>query len=115
EVEANLGIQQIRAEAVDRSAFQKADAEFHALIAKGAGFPHAWETIQNLKQHTDRICKLTLSGGEVLLKLTAQHRGIFGAIRARSSAEAVRLMRDHLSEILRILPDIERRYPEWFS
>ncbi|MGL4240292.1 MAG: GntR family transcriptional regulator, partial [Beijerinckiaceae bacterium] len=52
EIEANLGIQQIRAEAGDRSSFQKADAEFHALIARGAGFPHAWETIQNLKQHT---------------------------------------------------------------
>jgi GntR family transcriptional regulator, rspAB operon transcriptional repressor len=112
---ANLGIQRVRAEAGDRAGFQAADAEFHALLARGVGFPHAWETIRDLKQHTDRICKLTLSSPEIMLGLLDQHRAIFAAIREGSTSEAVRLMRDHLATTQRVLPDIKRQYPDWFE
>jgi GntR family transcriptional regulator, rspAB operon transcriptional repressor len=114
-IEASLGIQRIRAEADDRAGFQAADEDFHALLARGAGFPHAWETIRDLKQPTDRVCKLTLASPAVMLDLVEQHRRIFDAVRRQASSDAARLMRRHLTEILRSLPDIKRRFPEWFG
>jgi GntR family transcriptional regulator, rspAB operon transcriptional repressor len=110
-----IEIQRVRAEAGDRSAFQASDEEFHELLAHGAGFPHAWETIQNLKQHTDRLCKLTLSSTAILLDLADQHKNILDAIQQKKSLVATDLMRQHLSGILQKLPDIKRQYPEWFN
>lgn len=114
-IATNLEIQRVRAEAGDRAGFQAADAEFHDLLARGVGFPHAWETIRDLKQHTDRICKLTLSTPEVMLGLLQQHREIFAAIHEGKTSVAVRLMRNHLAATKRVLPDIKRRFPDWFE
>lgn len=114
-IQSSLAVQRVCAEAGDRAGFQTADTEFHALLAEGAGFPHAWETIKSLKRHTDRICKLTLSDPATMLGLVDQHQAVLDAVHSHASAKAVRLMRGHLSEILRALPDIKRRFPEWFA
>jgi GntR family transcriptional regulator, rspAB operon transcriptional repressor len=111
----NLEIQRVRAEAGDRAGFQAADAEFHALLARGVGFPHAWETIRDLKQHTDRICTLTLSTSDDMLALLEQHRAIFAAVCEGATSEAVRLTRSHLTGIQRVLQDIKRQFPDWFE
>lgn len=98
----------------DRREFQRTDALFHDAIARGAGFPFAWETIRELKLHTDRICKLTLTGPEAMTALHGQHRAILDAIDRRDEARGVGGMRAHLTEILRVLPAIEAQHRDWF-
>jgi GntR family transcriptional regulator, rspAB operon transcriptional repressor len=114
EIEANLDQQELHAKYGNRQAFQAVDARFHDLLARGAGFFHAMETLQSLKMHTDRICKLTLSGPDVLSRLVAQHRGIFAAVLAQNQALASELMHMHLSDILNHLPQIQSQNPTWF-
>lgn len=99
----------------DRREFQRTDAAFHDAIARGAGFPYAWETVRELKLHTDRICKLTLTDADAMLALVGQHRSILGAIDRRDEPRAAAEMARHLTELLRVLPEIERRHADWFG
>ncbi len=99
----------------DRREFRRCDAEFHDAVARGAGFPYAWETIRELKLHTDRICKLTMADPEHMTALIEDHRAIIGAIDRRDEEHAVAEMRRHLTEILRVLPRIEAQHGDWFA
>ncbi len=115
EIEAILAQQAVHARHGNRKDFQRADAAFHEALARGAGFPSAWELIQQLKLHTDRICKLTLAEPAILASLTEQHRAIHAAVLARDPDEAERLMADHLLQIMTALPEIQRDYAQWFA
>jgi DNA-binding GntR family transcriptional regulator len=98
----------------DHAAFQRYDELFHIALAEGAGCPLAWEAIQDIKAHMDRICQLTLPGPEAMLPLIDQHRAIVTAIDARDEDAAANAMRQHLTEILRALPRVEAENPELF-
>jgi len=99
----------------DHAAFQRYDELFHIALAEGAGCPLAWEAIQDLKAHMDRVCQLTLPGPEAMLPLIEQHRAIIAAVDAFDEDAAADAMRQHLTEILRALPRVEAEHPELFS
>ena len=115
DIEINLDEQKLHAKHQDRRAFQLADARFHDLIARGAGFPHAWETIQSLKLHTDRLCKITLRETTHIDDLIEHHRTIFDAILRGDTVCAEQAMRSHLSAILDELGTYQAQYPDWFE
>jgi GntR family transcriptional regulator, rspAB operon transcriptional repressor len=75
----------------------------------------AWEAVQDIKAHMDRVCQLTLPGPEAMLPLIDQHRAIMAAIDVRDEEAAAEAMRRHLTEILRALPRVEIEHPELFS
>ena len=99
----------------DHAAFQRYDELFHIALAEGAGCPLAWEAVQDIKAHMDRVCQLTLPGPEAMLPLIDQHRAIVAAIDSRDEEAAAEAMRRHLTEILRALPRVEAEHPELFS
>jgi GntR family transcriptional regulator, rspAB operon transcriptional repressor len=115
EIEALLAQQDVHARRGNRREFQAADAKFHETLARGAGFPNAWDIIQQLKLHTDRICKLTLAAPETLANLTAEHRLIFAAVLAGDAAKAEGVMAKHLARILELLPEIRKENSDWFA
>jgi DNA-binding GntR family transcriptional regulator len=110
-----LELQEQAARRDDHAAFQRYDELFHVALAEGAGCPLAWEAIQDIKAHMDRVCQLTLPGPEAMLPLIGQHRAIVAAIDARDEDAAAEAMRRHLTEILRALPRVEAEHPELFS
>jgi DNA-binding GntR family transcriptional regulator len=110
-----LELQEQAARRDDHAAFQRYDELFHIALAEGAGCPLAWEAIQDIKAHMDRVCQLTLPGPEAMLPLIDQHRAIMAAIDVRNEDAAADAMRRHLTEILRALPRIEAEHPELFS
>ncbi|MCB5175172.1 GntR family transcriptional regulator [Microvirga sp. SM9] len=99
----------------DHAAFQRYDELFHIALAEGAGCPLAWEAIQDIKAHMDRVCQLTLPGPEAMLPLIDQYQAIMAAIDACDEDAAAEAMRRHLTEILRALPRVEAEHPELFS
>lgn len=103
------------AEADDHASFQRYDALFHVALCEGAGCPMAWETIQDIKAHTDRLCQFTIPDTAAMLPLVEQHRRIVAAIDARDADAAVAAMRLHLTEILRALPRVEAEHPDLFE
>ncbi|MET0743558.1 MAG: FCD domain-containing protein, partial [Microvirga sp.] len=110
-----IGMQEDAARRDDHAAFQRYDEMFHVALAQGAGCPMAWDTVQDIKAHMDRVCQLTLPGTDAMVPLIAQHRAIIAAIDARDEAAAEDAMRFHLTEILRALPRIEAENPDLFE
>lgn len=114
-IDTLLEMQMQVAEAGDHAAFQRYDELFHVALAEGAGCPMAWDAVQDIKAHMDRVCQLTLPGRDAMLPLIAQHRAIVTAIDAQDEDAAAAAMRHHLTEILRSLPHIEAQHPELFE
>jgi DNA-binding GntR family transcriptional regulator len=110
-----LEMQEHAARRDDHDAFQRYDELFHIALAEGAGCPLAWEAVQDIKAHMDRVCQLTLPNPEAMLPLIDQHRTIVAAIDARDEDAAAEAMRHHLTEILRTLPRVEAEHPDLFS
>ena len=110
-----LDLQEKVARRDDHLAFQRYDELFHIALAEGAGCPLAWEAIQDIKAHMDRVCQLTLPGADAMLPLVEQHRAIMAAIDAHDADAAAAAMHRHLTEILRALPRVEREHPELFE
>jgi DNA-binding GntR family transcriptional regulator len=110
-----LEMQEHAARRDDHDSFQRYDELFHIALAEGAGCPLAWEAVQDIKAHMDRVCQLTLPNPEAMLPLIDQHRTIVAAIDARDEDAAAEAMRHHLTEILRTLPRVEAEHPDLFS
>ena len=110
-----LGMQEDAARRDDHTSFRRFDELFPIALAEGAGCPLAWEAVQDIKAHMDRVCQLTLPGADAMLPLIEQHRTIVAAIDACDEDAAASEMRRHLMEILRALPRLEAEHPELFS
>lgn len=110
-----LAMQDQAARQDNHAAFQRYDELFHIALAEGAGCPLAWEAVQDIKAHMDRVCQFTLPGPEAMLPLIDQHRAIVSAIDAGDENAAAEAMHRHLTEILRSLPRVEAEHPELFS
>lgn len=114
EIERSLVRQEALSQGYDHASFQLADQEFHRLLAEGAGFPTAWDMLDDIKAHMDRVCHLTLPLPRTTPLLVRQHRAIVEAIDAGDPAAAEAALRLHLEEILRALPEVEARFAELF-
>jgi DNA-binding GntR family transcriptional regulator len=110
-----LDLQEKAARRDDHAAFQRYDEEFHIALTEGAGCPLAWEAVQDIKAHMDRVCQLTLSSPSAMLPLVDQHREIVVAVDARDADAAAAAMHHHLTEILRALPKLEAEHAEYFE
>lgn len=110
-----LDLQEKAAERGDHTAFQRTDELFHLALVEGTGSILAWQAIEDLKAHMDRVCYLTLPGTEAMRPLVTQHRAIMTAIDARDADAAEKAMRYHLNEILRALPRVEADHPHLFG
>ena len=110
-----LDLQGKAAERGDHATFQRYDELFHLTLAQGAGCALAWEAVQDLKAHMDRVCHLTLPGREAMVPLVEQHRAIMAAVDDQDAERAGEAMRFHLTEILRALPRIEAENPDLFE
>ncbi|HSI41594.1 MAG TPA: GntR family transcriptional regulator [Xanthobacteraceae bacterium] len=109
-----LDAQAAAAEAGEHYEFQRADEMFHAALAEGAGCPSAWQVIDDIKAHMDRVCHLTLPTATALPLLIDQHRAILAAIDARDADGAEAALKAHLSEILKALPRVEAAHRDLF-
>jgi DNA-binding GntR family transcriptional regulator len=95
--------------------FLALDEEFHRLLAEAAGRPAAWQMIEDVKPPMDRVRFLDMSQATPRHMVVAQHEVIVDAIKARDPVAAEKAMRQHLSEILRTLPELAAQYPDLFE
>ncbi|MCE1238147.1 MAG: GntR family transcriptional regulator [Hyphomicrobiales bacterium] len=114
-IELCLEAQDRHAAAVDIDAFRREDEAFHAALAEGAGYPSAWQLIDDVKAHMDRVCHLTLPIPDTLPLLARQHRAIIAAIDAGDADAAEAATRTHLAHILEALPQVEANFAHLFS
>ncbi|MGO4572467.1 GntR family transcriptional regulator [Microvirga sp. 2TAF3] len=95
--------------------FLALDEEFHRLLAEAAGRPAAWEMIEDVKPQMDRVRFLDMAQATPRHIVVAQHVVIVNAIKAKNPIAAETAMREHLSEILRSLPELATQHPDLFE
>ncbi|HSD38985.1 MAG TPA: GntR family transcriptional regulator [Rhodocyclaceae bacterium] len=111
----NIEQQKLAAKRNDTAAFLALDEEFHTSISRCIDCVEAWELIEDIKAHMDRVRYLSLGEITSLQMLIAQHTAILTALRARDPKMAEEAMRSHLREINFSFGPIRDRNPDWFE
>jgi DNA-binding GntR family transcriptional regulator len=115
ELNASLTKQRRAQRSKTTSEFLDLDEEFHRLLAEAAGRPAAWQMIEDVKPQMDRVRFLDMAQATPRHIVVAQHVVIVDAIKARDPVAAEKAMRQHLSEILRSLPELAAQHPDLFE
>jgi DNA-binding GntR family transcriptional regulator len=115
DLNASLTKQRRAQRAASTEEFLSLDEEFHRLLAEAAKRPAAWQMIEDIKPQMDRVRFLDMAKATPRHAVLAQHVVIVEAIKARDPAAAEKAMRQHLSEILRSLPELAAQYPHLFE
>jgi GntR family transcriptional regulator, rspAB operon transcriptional repressor len=98
----------------DSASFMPLDDRFHRTLANAAGKSHAWRVIEDVKAQMDRVRFIRIAQLP-LSRLVAQHERVVDAIEAGNPSAADAAMRDHLREILGLLPILAAAEPELFD
>ena len=115
ELNASLTRQRRVQRATSSDEFMALDEEFHRLLAEAAGRPAAWRMIEDVKPQMDRVRYLDVKQATPRHLIVAQHAQIVDAIKASDPVAAEKAMHQHLSEILRSLPELAAKHPDLFE
>jgi DNA-binding GntR family transcriptional regulator len=89
------------AEIDDYASFFDADEEFHALLARTADVPNAWQLVHSIKAHVDRERFLLLSSTPGRSRQAySDHLRILDAIRSGDGERAACEMARHVASVL---------------
>lgn len=99
----------------DTERFYGSDERFHSLIASGTGIPALWPALLDHKIHLDRVRYMSLSKGQNISELIADHRAVHRALVSRDPAAAQDAMRSHLRRALGHAVSLASEHPDWFS
>lgn len=95
--------------------FLALDEAFHRGLALGVDCGYAWQVVEAVKAQMDRVRYLSLPQATPIERLVEQHAAILAAIEAGNAVAAEAAVREHLSEILSSLPQLEMQYPQLFE
>lgn len=90
------------------------DNQFHKYLFVMAGKLEAYEMVQNLAVHFDRIRNIALNGIREL-DIVADHRQILEAMRCRDEDRAAEVMQLHLGRCKVDSVSIREKYPQYFA
>ena len=114
-LEREIALQRTFGELNDDQSFLAADDNFHALIAKAAGFESIWDDVREAKFHMDRVRRLSLLSQAHMFQLVTEHEQILDRLKARDPDGAEAAIRDHLTSVMRELEIIQSMHPEYFA
>ena len=99
----------------DKAAFQMQDDRFHTILADATGYDRAATLLTREKAVLDRLRVLSLNDADQMAKLLAEHRGIFDAVHAGYTGQAMDRMRRHLRRILDTLSTLVDENQDYFE
>ncbi len=94
--------------------FLDEDNKFHELLCGFSQCPMAWSVIQSIKGQLDRIRFLSMKKPSTIEQLIGEHEAICLALHNHDFAEAKRLLKVHLFEVMQTHLGIKEQYEEWF-
>lgn len=115
ELDANIEKQKRAAARNDTASFLALDDEFHTSIARSIDCIEAWELVEDIKAHMDRVRYLSLGHLSPLESLIAQHAAILSALRTHDASIAEEAVRSHLRELNITFGPIREQHPDWFE
>jgi DNA-binding GntR family transcriptional regulator len=99
----------------DVDAFFAADEAFHQQIFDCSGYPGAWQMLQSMKMHLDRLRRLSLPDPETMRALVAEHTVIADALETGDAEGGRVLIQLHARRVLADAPAMQARYPGYFA
>lgn len=111
----NIALQREAAAAGDAAQFYKLDEVFHRAVAACSECDYAARLVESVRAQIDRVRFLSLPKATPLDVLLAQHQAIADAIISRKPDEAHVAMCAHLREILISLPQLAKKFPDFFE
>lgn len=115
EFERSMQAQRDAIAAHDIDAFHKLDYDFHELICQVAKAEFAFEVIVAKKAQVDRLCVLSLAGGDSMGEIISDHERIVASLKARSEPDLLDAIRTHLSRLDPTIEKIERDHASFFE
>ncbi|WDR02034.1 FCD domain-containing protein [Devosia algicola] len=109
-----IALQKTYASLNDDQGFLDSDDQFHALIARAAGFESIWDDVREAKFHMDRVRRLSLLSQQHMLDLVAEHEEILGKLVAHDVDGADKSIASHLTSVMHELDLIRARAPQYF-
>lgn len=114
-LEREIALQRTFGELNDDQSFLASDDNFHALIAKAAGFESIWDDVREAKFHMDRVRRLSLLSQAHMFQLVTEHEQILESLKAHDPDGAEAAIRAHLTSVMRELEIIQSMHPEYFA
>ena len=86
----------------DRKGLMRIDHDFHCKIAESSANPVIAELVGSLKQRSNPLWFLTITGKEKLAQVQSEHEAILKAIKASDPKAAVKAMNAHIGKLMEI-------------
>ncbi|MER6950396.1 GntR family transcriptional regulator [Nonomuraea sp. NPDC000554] len=102
-------------EARDLAAFFAADEALHERIFVLSGYQTAWQIMQPIKMHLDRLRRLSLPEPETVRGLITEHTAIVDALEAGDSEGGRAYIRAHARRVLEYGPVLRAKHPGYFG
>lgn len=99
----------------DIDGFFAADEALHEQIFALSGYLGAWQVMQPMKMHLDRLRRLSLPEPETVRALIDEHTAIVDALEAGDAADGHKCLVLHARRALGTLPALQAQYPEYFT
>ncbi|MFC5639792.1 GntR family transcriptional regulator [Kitasatospora cinereorecta] len=99
----------------DIDAFFAADEALHEQIFAISGYLGAWQVMQPMKMHLDRLRRLSLPEPHTVQALIAEHTAIVDALEAGDAAGGREHLVRHARRVQNTAPALQAQYPEYFS
>lgn len=115
ELSSNLKDQKAAVKRKDVEAFHALDYEFHRLLCQSAGVDFAFEIISENKARVDRLCVLSLTAGDGMSDLVADHEMLIAQLRKKDTEGVDATIRKHLSRLDDTIRDIHAKHSSYFE
>jgi GntR family transcriptional regulator, rspAB operon transcriptional repressor len=114
-LEDNLRAQEHARDTDDFDAFYVLDDAFHQGLCDLSGHHAVWPVSQRARGHLNRVRRLSMPVPSYLAEMIEQHRRVVSAVADHDCDGAEALLRDHLRNVLKVVPRIRAEHPGFFE
>jgi DNA-binding GntR family transcriptional regulator len=102
-------------EARDVDGFFAADEALHEQLFALSGYAGAWQMMQPMKMHLDRLRRLSLPDEATVRALIAEHTALVDAVEAGDAKRARATVSKHARRVSKDAPRLQAAYPGYFA
>ncbi|MFJ9824722.1 GntR family transcriptional regulator [Streptomyces sp. NPDC101160] len=99
----------------DVDGFFAADEALHEQVFAISGYLGAWQVMQPMKMHLDRLRRLSLPQPDTIRALIDEHTAIVDALEAGDAVGGRERLVRHARRALEDAPALQAQYPEYFA
>jgi len=115
QIEEDLRAQERATDRTDIDSWQLLDDTYHRHLCDLSGHPAVWPVNERAKSHLNRLRRLGLAMPDYPQSMVEAHRTVADAVARHDPDGAEEALREHLRAVLREVPRIRERHPDYFE